>query len=155
MNMSSVGGRVAFPALSIYHATKFAVEGMSESLAQEVAPFGIKVTIIEPGAFRTEWTGRSAAFAAEHDAYAGTPAAYVRNQVKSGHGQQPGDPALAAKIVVAMAGRESPPLRLPLGPDAFQQIRARFDADLQSMAALEPSTAATSFVDAGNPVAAQ
>jgi NAD(P)-dependent dehydrogenase (short-subunit alcohol dehydrogenase family) len=144
---------VAFPALSVYHATKFAVEGMSESLAQEVAPFGIKVMIIEPGALRTEWTGRSAVFAQEHADYAGTPAAYVRNRVRNTHGQQSGDPALAAQIIVDMAQRDAPPLRLPLGPDAFLNIRQRFETDLHAMAEIEPTATATSFAQATGPVA--
>lgn len=145
MNVSSIGGRVAYPALSVYHATKFAVEGMSESLAQEVAPFGIKVTIIEPGSLRTDWSGRSAVTAAELSEYANTPAGYVRNLLKTSHGQEPGDPARAAQVIVAVAQHAEPPLRLPLGADAFAGIRTRFQTDLQSMQKLEAAATATSF----------
>lgn len=145
INISSVGGRVAFPSLSVYHATKFAVEGMSESLAQEVAPFGVKVTIVEPGSFRTDWSGRSATFAPPMGEYAATPAAYVRGLVKDAAGKEPGDPVRAARAIIEVARAAHPPLRLPLGTDALARIRERFQTDLTSMAEWEPLAVATAF----------
>jgi len=145
LNVSSVGGRVAFPALSVYHATKFAVEGMSESLAQEIAQFGIKVTIIEPGSFRTDWSGRSAVFADASPTYADTPAGHVRRIVHQRSGQEPGDPARAATAIIHTVESENPPLRLPLGADAFSNIRSRFQQDLEAMSAIESLASNTSF----------
>jgi len=128
VNISSVGGIVAFPAVSFYHATKFAVEGMSESLAQEVAPLGIKVLIVEPSAFRTDWAGRSANEASHSiDDYretAGARAAMIRGY----SGNQPGDPVRAAIAIVNAVEAENPPLRLLLGKAALAGGRGKIEA---------------------------
>jgi NAD(P)-dependent dehydrogenase (short-subunit alcohol dehydrogenase family) len=128
VNFSSVGGLVAFPALSFYNASKFAVEALSESLSQEVGPLGIHVMLVEPGPFRTDWAGRSAAEAPrtipEYDATAGARTAMIRGY----SGAQPGDPARAAAAIVQAVESARPPLRLVLGRMALETIRAKLAA---------------------------
>jgi NAD(P)-dependent dehydrogenase (short-subunit alcohol dehydrogenase family) len=128
VNISSMGGIAGFPAVSFYNGTKFAVEGMSEALAQEVAPLGIKVLIVEPGPFRTDWAGRSADEApltiADYDATAG-----ARMRTMRGYsGKQPGDPQRAAAIIVQTVEAANPPLRLLLGKVALSVARNKLAA---------------------------
>ncbi|MEQ0564928.1 oxidoreductase [Amycolatopsis sp. NEAU-NG30] len=131
VTVSSLGGLAAFGATGYYHATKFAVEGLSESLAAEVAPLGIKVTIVEPAAFRTNWSGPSMRQSAVHiDDYAETAGAR-RQATTATFGRQPGDPARAAEAVIRAVGAEEPPLRLLLGKAAYDIATARL-ATLQS-----------------------
>ncbi|MFE4021089.1 oxidoreductase [Streptomyces sp. NPDC059101] len=128
VNVSSLGGLAAFGATGYYHATKFAVEGLSESLAAEVAPLGIKVTLVEPAAFRTNWSGpsmRQSALAL--DDYAATAGAR-RASTLATYGRQPGDPTRAAAAVIRAVEAEEPPLRLLLGKVALDVIEARIDA---------------------------
>lgn len=128
VNYSSVGGLVAFAATGYYHATKFAVEALSESLSQEVAPLGIGVMIVEPGAFRTEWAGRSMiASDTVIDDYAST-AGKRREATLAVSGRQPGDPVKGAQAVIAALESETPPLRLLLGKSAFDLALKRVDA---------------------------
>ena len=127
VNVSSLGGLAAFGATGYYHATKFAVEGLSESLAAEVAPLGIDVTIVEPGAFRTNWSGPSMRQSATViDDYADTAGAR-RATTLATYGRQPGDPALAAAAVITAVTADEPPLRLLLGAAAYQVATARLD----------------------------
>ncbi|MGW3288882.1 oxidoreductase [Streptomyces sp. NPDC001002] len=125
VNISSLGGLVAFGATGYYHASKFAVEGLSESLAAEVAPLGIKVTIVEPAAFRTDWSGpsmrQSSTSIADYAATAGTR----RMSTLATYGHQPGDPARAAQAVIEAVTAEQPPLRLLLGRAAYDIATAR------------------------------
>ena len=131
LQFSSIGGRVGgTPGLGAYQAAKFAVEGFSEVLFSEVAPLGIKVTIVEPGAFRTDWGGgsmRLAEVAPDYAATVGRMHAYRR----SVDGSQPGDPARAARVLLDVAAMDEPPRRLLLGTDAVQmaehasRVRAR------------------------------
>jgi NAD(P)-dependent dehydrogenase (short-subunit alcohol dehydrogenase family) len=124
VQVSSVGGRVGgTPGLSAYQAAKFAVEGFSEGLASEVAPFGLKVIIVEPGALRTDWQGSSMTRHAVGTAYAETVGAIhaVRDATD---GAQPGDPARAAQAILAVVGEDDPPRRLLLGADAVTIARA-------------------------------
>jgi NAD(P)-dependent dehydrogenase (short-subunit alcohol dehydrogenase family) len=127
VQMSSVGGQVTAAGFGAYCATKFALEGLTETLQEEVAPFGIKTMIVEPGAFRTGLFRRDAAyFSAEMKEYeetVGPTRAYVRDE----HLKQPGDPRLAAKAIVDAIGTGDPPLRLVLGEDAIGNIRSRFE----------------------------
>jgi NAD(P)-dependent dehydrogenase (short-subunit alcohol dehydrogenase family) len=128
VNVSSLGGLVAFGATGYYHATKFAVEGLSESLAAEVAPLGIGVTIVEPAAFRTNWSGPSMRQSATViDDYTET-AGVRRAATLATYGHQPGDPAKAAKAVIDAVGSAQPPLRLLLGRAAYEIATARLDA---------------------------
>ncbi|TDD21409.1 oxidoreductase [Nonomuraea diastatica] len=127
VNVSSLGGLAAFGATGYYHATKFAVEGVSESLAAEVAPLGIKVTIVEPGAFRTNWSGPSMRQSPVRiDDYAQTAGAR-RAATLATYGNQPGDPERAAQAIIAAVGADEPPLRLLLGRTAYDVASARLD----------------------------
>ncbi|HWO62683.1 MAG TPA: oxidoreductase [Umezawaea sp.] len=120
LQFSSIGGRVGgTPGMAAYQTAKYAVEGFSEVLHNEVAPFGVKVTIIEPGAFRTDWGGSSMSLGAVDQEYESTVGALHRYRV-SADGNQPGDPAKAAEVVVGIVGLEEPPLRLLLGSDALR-----------------------------------
>ncbi|MFT4134731.1 oxidoreductase [Labrys sp. (in: a-proteobacteria)] len=128
VNISSLGGLVAFAATGYYHATKFAVEALSESLAQEVAPLGIKVTIVEPGAFRTDWAGRSMVEAPTVIADYAETAGRRRGQTRAVSGRQPGDPARAALAIIKAVEAPEPPLRLLLGAPALRIARQRLEA---------------------------
>ncbi|HVX65944.1 MAG TPA: oxidoreductase [Bryobacteraceae bacterium] len=128
VNISSVGGITAFPAVGFYNATKFAVEGLSESLALEVAPLGIKVLLVEPGPFRTDWAGRSANEASQSiDDYRSTAGAR-RDMIRGYSGKQPGDPVRAAAAIVRTVESPNPPLRLLLGKMALAGARAKMEA---------------------------
>src|SRR5450756_2182158 len=112
VNFSSIGGLVSFAATGYYHATKYAVEGLSESLSIEVAPLGIKVLIVEPGPFRTDWAGRSLLESKiVIDDYAST-AGERRRQTHERSGRQQGDPARAAEAIIEAISSENPPLHL-------------------------------------------
>ena len=121
INFSSIGGLVSFPTLGYYHATKYAVEGISESLAQEIAPFNINVSLIEPSGFRTDWGGRSSvktdtAIPELRDSVVGQMIQGVASQ----SGQESGNPEKAAEALLKIVESENPPLRLLLGNDAYQ-----------------------------------
>jgi NAD(P)-dependent dehydrogenase (short-subunit alcohol dehydrogenase family) len=144
IQFSSVGGRLGSPGLGAYQLSKWAVEGFSEVLAKEVAPIGIKVTIIEPGAFRTDWAGESMATTeALHQDYQPTVGAMIES-VRASSGKQAGDPARAAKIILDIAGSDEPPLRLLLGRGALQLAR---DVLVQRSAADEKWAAVTESAD--------
>jgi NAD(P)-dependent dehydrogenase (short-subunit alcohol dehydrogenase family) len=143
VNISSMGGQMSFAGFSAYSASKFALEGMSEALAQEVAPFGIKVLIVEPGAFRTEF---AASDALKHmpvmDAYQDTVGG-TREFARGMNGMQAGDPMKAAQAVSIALEAEKTPLRLPLGADAVDAIRAHSEQMLADLAAWQPVALAT------------
>jgi NAD(P)-dependent dehydrogenase (short-subunit alcohol dehydrogenase family) len=134
VNIASIGGLRAFPAVGYYNATKFAVVGLSEALALETAPLGIKVTIVEPSGFRTDWAGRSASEAPDEIAdYAETAGANRRN-LRKASGNQPGDPERAAQAIIAAVESDAPPLHLLLGKAALKgahwklaMLREQFD----------------------------
>ncbi|OWV90505.1 oxidoreductase [Rhizobium sp. N122] len=132
IQFSSVGGRIGPAGRGAYSAAKFAVEGFSEVLSKEVAPFGIKVTVIEPGGFRTDFAGASTVLTEGRQDYAETVGATVRFQ-REYNGRQPGDPAKAAAVIVHIAGLDQPPFRLLLGSDAVSNVEkadaARIEAD--------------------------
>jgi NAD(P)-dependent dehydrogenase (short-subunit alcohol dehydrogenase family) len=137
VNISSMGGFIGFPGSGYYAATKFAVEGLSESLSKEVSPFGVKVLIVEPGPFRTDWAGRSLK-TPKHpiDAYAET--AIARRQQTQGYsGSQPGDPVRGVEAIIAAVEQPNPPLRLPLGNFAYDAMGAELDAVRKEHAAVE------------------
>jgi NAD(P)-dependent dehydrogenase (short-subunit alcohol dehydrogenase family) len=122
INLSSVGGFCGFSGLAAYTATKFAVEGMSESLALEVAHLGLSVTLVEPGSFRTDFHGRSLVQAPSRiDAYDAT-SGETRARLVADAGNQPGDPIKAARAIIAASSANPPPLRLVLGEDALLDI---------------------------------
>lgn len=127
VNISSIGGLRALASVSYYNATKFAVEALSESLAQEVAPLGLKVLIVEPGPFRTDWAGRSANEAAQTiEAYRETSGARLA-EIRGRSGRQPGDPVRAAQAIVQAVEADDPPLRLLLGKLALAGARSKID----------------------------
>lgn len=135
VNLSSLGGLVAFGATGYYHATKFAVEALSESLSHEVAPLGIKVMLVEPGAFRTDWAGRSMIESSTTIADYEETAGKRRTATRAASGTQPGDPVKAALAIIDVVETGEPPLRLLLGASALkvaysrlEQLRANFDA---------------------------
>ncbi len=137
VNISSQGGFIGFPGVGYYNASKFAVEGLSEALAKEVAPFGIRVLIVEPGPFRTDWAGRSLKTPKRPiEAYAESAVAR-RNAVRGYSGSQPGDPVRAAEAIVATVESADPPLRLPLGAIAFEGMTAKTEALRKEIAAVE------------------
>ncbi|OHV84005.1 oxidoreductase [Ensifer sp. LCM 4579] len=124
LNFSSVGGYFGYPGWGVYGSTKFAVEGLSESLAAELKPFGIKVTIVEPGFFRTDFladNSLSVSAAAIPD-YIGTPAGDMRNFAAQANHAQPGDPAKLAAGIVTLVNAPNPPLRMPFGSDTVAVI---------------------------------
>jgi NAD(P)-dependent dehydrogenase (short-subunit alcohol dehydrogenase family) len=125
VQISSMGGQMSFAGFSAYSATKFALEGMSEALADEVRPLGIKVLIVEPGAFRTGLFGNHSASTPITD-YAGT-AGQTRHMIEASAGAQPGDPAKAAAAILTALEAPSTPLRLPLGDDAVDAILGHLD----------------------------
>ncbi|MGI5211492.1 oxidoreductase [Plantactinospora sp. CA-290183] len=120
LQFSSIGGRVGgTPGLAAYQTAKFGVEGFSEALNSEVKPFGVKVTIIEPGAFRTDWGGSSMRMAEVSEDYRQT-VGRVHDYRREVAGKQAGDPARAAKVILDVVALPAPPLRLLLGSDALQ-----------------------------------
>jgi NAD(P)-dependent dehydrogenase (short-subunit alcohol dehydrogenase family) len=128
VQMSSVGGQVTAPGFGAYCATKFALEGLTETLRDEVAPFGIHTLIVEPGAFRTGLFRPGAAYqSAEMPEYANTVGP-TRAYIRDNDGTQPGDPAKAAQAILAALDAEEPPLRLVLGADAIGNIERRLRA---------------------------
>ena len=131
VNFSSIGGLRSFPAVGYYNATKFAVEGLSEALWQEVEPLGIRVMVVEPSGFRTDWAGRSANEATLELADYVATAGLWRAQVREISGKQAGDPARAALAIVAAVESGNPPHHLLLGNAAFDGAISKL-ADLRS-----------------------
>jgi NAD(P)-dependent dehydrogenase (short-subunit alcohol dehydrogenase family) len=146
LQFSSIGGRVGPVGRGAYAAAKWGVEGFSEVLAKEVGPLGIKVTIIEPGGFRTDFAGSSQTILADNPAYASTVGAVARFQ-REYDGAQPGDPKKAAAAILSVARLDEPPLRLLLGRDAVRAAaeaeRARGEADTKWRSLSE----STDFID--------
>lgn len=128
VQVSSHGGFRAIPGFGIYNASKFALEGFSEALAGEVAPFNVKVTIVEPGPFRTGFAGKgfreAAAVINQYDETAGV----FRERMKAVHGRQEGDPYKAAKAIFDVISSDDPPLRLPLGKIAVASLNAKLES---------------------------
>jgi NAD(P)-dependent dehydrogenase (short-subunit alcohol dehydrogenase family) len=128
VNVSSIGGLASFAATGYYHATKYAVEGLSESLALEAKPLGIGVLIVEPGPFRTNWAGPSIKHSETViDDYAST-AGERRKQTDARSGKQAGDPVRAAQAIIDAALSDTPPLRLLLGKTALDLAYKKLDS---------------------------
>jgi NAD(P)-dependent dehydrogenase (short-subunit alcohol dehydrogenase family) len=145
VNVSSIGGLASFAATGYYHATKYAVEGISESLATEVKPLGISVLIVEPGPFRTNWAGPSMQQSPTRiDAYAAT-AGERRRQTAERSGNQAGDPVRAAQAIIDVALSDTPPLRLLLGKMAFELARKKVDLLRADFEAWEATTLGADF----------
>ena len=128
LNLSSVGGFVSFPGSGYYCGTKFALEAVSEALAKEVAALGIKVTIVEPGAFRTDFNGRSIDMPDTHIAEYAEIISGFRQWMRDMDGKQPGDPVKAAEAMIQAVNSDNPPLRLALGADAVGAIETKLES---------------------------
>ncbi|MDO9407020.1 SDR family oxidoreductase [Patulibacter sp.] len=132
LQVSSAGGQTTYPNFGLYHASKWGIEGLAETLAQEVAPLGIGVTIVEPGATPTEF-GAGLDRATVSEAYDRTPAGDVRRAVADGSFEQPGDAEKVVAAIIASVDDAAAPLRLPLGPDTYADVRASLVARLEAL----------------------
>jgi NAD(P)-dependent dehydrogenase (short-subunit alcohol dehydrogenase family) len=147
VNIASIGGIRAFPAVGFYNATKFAVVGLSEALSLEVAPLGIKVTIVEPSGFRTDWAGRSANEAKHQIADYAETAGQNRPSIRGYSGKQPGDPVKAAEAIIKAVESPEPPLHLLLGKAALKGARWKIDLMKKDFDAWAPTTEGADFPD--------
>ncbi|WP_205710826.1 oxidoreductase [Isoptericola sp. BMS4] len=145
VQLTSMGGRFAFAGVGAYCATKFALEGLSEALAAEVAPLGIKVLIVEPGAFRTGFAGAGALMRSEALPAYDESVGPVRAGLSDSDGAQPGDPAKAADAILTALEAPDTPLRLPLGSDAADAVGAHLEGLRKELAAWEGLTRSTDF----------
>jgi NAD(P)-dependent dehydrogenase (short-subunit alcohol dehydrogenase family) len=145
LNLSSIGGVVASPGMGYYNATKFAVEGISEALAAEVAPLGIHVTIIEPGPFRTDFLGRSGVVAKTRVADYDTTAGNMRKYFAENNGKQKGDPVRAVHAMMQIVESPNPPLRLPMGASALERLRNKLASWKKEIGAWEQVTLGADF----------
>jgi NAD(P)-dependent dehydrogenase (short-subunit alcohol dehydrogenase family) len=144
LQFSSIGGRVGgTPGMGAYQTAKFAVEGFSEVLASEVAPFGVRVVIVEPGAFRTDWQGSSMTLHPTGPDYEETVGAINRYRAEN-DGVQPGDPARAARVILDVLASDDLPRRLVLGADA---VRSALDSAAQRSAETEKWAAVSAAAD--------
>jgi NAD(P)-dependent dehydrogenase (short-subunit alcohol dehydrogenase family) len=147
LNLSSMAGLAGSPGWGFYNASKFAVEGFSEALAAEMAPLGVKVTIIEPGPFRTDFLGRSGVEAArriaDYDATVGKTREYFHEQA----GKQQGDPMRAVQAMIAVVESENPPLHLILGAIALKRFRGKLEQWREEIAVWESVTLGADFPD--------
>ncbi|GAB1824361.1 SDR family oxidoreductase [Herbidospora sp. RD11066] len=149
LQLSSVGGQVAWPGGSLYHATKWGIEGFADALAGEVAPFGIGVTIVEPGSARTNFRYGSSVLADRIAAYDGTPVAGIRRILTERTAQAIGDAGLMADAMIASVDRNPAPRRLILGGDSYQGIEAALTARLADVRTQHDSARATDAPLAG------
>ena len=146
VNVSSIGGLVTYPGVGYYHMVKFGLEAMSDALAKEVAPLGIGVTVVAPGAFRTDFRGPTSMklSATQIDDYAAT-AGKSRAGTQAGHRKQAGDPARGAQAIIAAVEAERPPVHLLIGGDALDQVRNKLDEMRRETDAWEQVTRGTDF----------
>lgn len=143
INITSMGGHITMPGIAYYCGSKFALEGISDALAQEVAGFGIAVTAVAPGSFRTDWAGRSMVRSARSIADYDTLFDPIRQSRRDKSGRQLGDPDKAAAAILALVDMPAPPAHLLLGSDAIGLVRAKLaamQADLDTHEALTRST---------------
>lgn len=147
VQMSSQGGRTSFPGVSAYSASKFAVEGWSEALAGEVAPFGVRVMVVEPSRFRTAFNAPDVLdFADRSDTY-GDLLAAVRADMSGADGVQEGDPDRAANIIVSLVHSDDVPFRLPLGAEAVERLTGVYQRGLDEVARLADLACSADFAD--------
>jgi NAD(P)-dependent dehydrogenase (short-subunit alcohol dehydrogenase family) len=145
INVSSIGGLASFAATGYYHGTKYAVEGISESLATELKPLGIDVMIVEPGPFRTNWAGPSIKSSATEIADYAATAGERRKQTAARSGNQAGDPVRAAHAIIEAATADTPPLRLLLGKTALELARKKLDMLKRDFDTWEKTTVGADF----------
>jgi len=145
INITSMAGQIGLPGIAYYAASKYALEGLSEVLAREVAPFGVKVTALAPGSFRTDWAGRSMIRSprqiADYDALFDP----IRKARSDKSGRQNGDPARAAQVVVDLVAMEEPPVHLLLGSDALGLVEPALQTRLDEIKSWEDVTRSTDF----------
>ncbi|EML1599978.1 oxidoreductase [Burkholderia cenocepacia] len=143
LNITSMGGHITMPGIAYYCGSKFALEGISETLGKELEPFGIAVTAVAPGSFRTDWAGRSMARTprsiADYDALFDP----IRRAREEKSGKQPGDPAKAARAMLAVIAADHPPAHLLLGSDALRLVRNKLAALDDEICAWEAVTVST------------
>ncbi|MDN7424836.1 short-chain dehydrogenase/reductase [Burkholderia sp. AU16741] len=143
LNITSMGGHITMPGIAYYCGSKFALEGISETLGKELEPFGIAVTAVAPGSFRTDWAGRSMARTprsiADYDALFDP----IRRAREEKSGKQPGDPAKAARAMLAVIAADHPPAHLLLGSDALRLVRSKLAALDDEIRAWEAVTVST------------
>jgi short-subunit dehydrogenase len=146
INITSMAGYISMPGIAYYSGSKFALEGISEALAQEVKGLGIKVTAIAPGSFRTEWAGRSMVrserFISDYDAVFDP----VRKRRLEYSGRQAGDPAKAARVLLELVELEEPPTHLLLGSDALKLVKERLAALHDEIQAWQRVSRSTDYI---------
>jgi NADP-dependent 3-hydroxy acid dehydrogenase YdfG len=145
LNISSIGGLIGGQGIGMYNATKFAVEGLSEALAAELASLGVHVTVIEPGPFRTDFLGRSGVIAKTRISDYDNTAGNMRKYFSENDGRQKGDPLRAVQAMIQVVESPNPPLHLLLGVSALQRMRAKLDVWQQEISAWEKVTAGADF----------
>jgi NAD(P)-dependent dehydrogenase (short-subunit alcohol dehydrogenase family) len=145
INVTSMGGFITMPGISFYCGSKFALEGISEALGKEVADFGIRVTALAPGQFRTDWAGRSMDRTPRSISDYDTVMDPIRAARRAKSGNQPGDPAKAAQALLAIVDAENPPVRLFLGEDALGVVNQKLGAMKAEIATWDALSRSTSF----------
>src|SRR3984893_6097441 len=152
VNVSSIGGLVGFPGVGYYNATKFAVEGLSESLAKEVAPLGIRVLLVEPGPFRTDWAGRSLKRSSHQiPEYAETAGAF-REGITGRSGKQAGDPVRAGEAILKALESDNMPLQRVLGRIAVETARSKIELLRRDVDAWEQTSLSADYPESENSV---
>ena len=146
INITSMAGYISMPGIAYYSGSKFALEGITEALAQEVKGLGIKVTAIAPGSFRTEWAGRSMVRSERSVSDYDTVFNPVRKRRLENSGQQAGDPAKAARVLLEIAESDEPPTHLLLGTDALKLVEQRLAALHDEIQAWEPVSRSTDYL---------
>jgi len=145
VNISSLAGLRSAPALGFYNATKFAVEGLSGALLQEVEPLGIKVIVVEPSGFRTDWAGRSANESKKQIADYAKTAGEWRKEIRADSGKQPGDPVRAVQALIKAVESAKPPRHLLLGNDAYEGAMAKLEELRKDFSAVEKISRGADF----------
>jgi NAD(P)-dependent dehydrogenase (short-subunit alcohol dehydrogenase family) len=145
LNITSMGGITTFPGISFYHGSKFALEGISESVGKEVRSFGIYVTAIEPGGFRTDWAGRSMVRAERSISDYDEVFEPLRARRLERSGKQAGDPKKAADAMLKLVASDNPPTHLLLGRDAIDFVREKLGLLKTEFNAWEPVSSSTDF----------
>jgi NAD(P)-dependent dehydrogenase (short-subunit alcohol dehydrogenase family) len=145
IGLSTYGGQASLPGGSLYHAGKWGLEGFLDSIGQELAPFGIGVTIIEPGGARTNFRGGSVRLGEPLAAYQGTPASFVHVMIKDTSRPAPGDPEKMSARIIASADQHPAPKRVVLGSDAFGIIHKALTERLADVAAQKDEAGSTNF----------
>jgi len=145
INLTSMAGFITMPGVAYYCGSKFALEGISETLEKEVAGFGVKVTSVAPGSFRTDWAGRSMVRADRTVQDYDTLFDPIRKARQAKSGAQRGDPAKAAQAILAIVATPTPPVYLLLGNDALQLVRAKLTAMSSAIDAWETLTQSTDY----------